>query len=103
MKLVKNCKNCLKSKPLPLSDHYLCSLKGIVTADYVCNQHRWILPTLLNVKSFRCIDCKNFHPTEVNREGTLGTCRLFTERAYNGSLRKACSRIVLRKTDQISS
>lgn len=94
----KKCRNCLKGKPISLNNDYICMLKGIVSADYYCNKHRYITSAHIKMSLLKCKDCDNFVVVEEKLEGLVGTCNLFTIRKFNGNTRRACSKIVTNKS-----
>jgi len=98
IKPVRSCSNCLKGIRLMFNNDVLCREKGIVSADYCCSSHRFFeLEDFRRIASYRCSDCEFFifHPNEYIP--TYGVCDLFSVRKCDGSLRKACSKFVMRK------
>jgi hypothetical protein len=95
----KTCKTCLKGKPIELNGDILCSIHGIVGPDYSCKKHRAIPQNALKINPLTCADCNYYKISKEISEEHLGVCRLFTERKYNGKLRRACSKIDM-KSDQ---
>lgn len=104
MKLKKTCSNCIKGKTIPVNDDILCHLKGAVTPDFVCSQHRFapISKAVRNDMRPKCIDCTNFivkpdSPEEMN----LGVCRLFSVRYFDGTVKNSCSRFQKRDGQEV--
>ncbi len=92
----KSCKTCLKGKPIDLNGDILCTINGIVGPDYSCKKYRPIPPNALNINPLTCAHCSYYKVSKEIAEEHLGVCRLFTERKYNGQLRRACSKIEIK-------
>ncbi len=94
----RTCKNCMKGKPMGLTNDILCREKGIVSHDYCCPSHRYfIMDDFKKLDFYRCSDCEFFifHPHEnIN---SYGVCDMFSVRKCDGNARKACSKFVRRK------
>jgi len=99
MKPVKSCANCMKSRPIPFTNDVLCINEGVVSADYVCRRHK-LIPNLKSFKemNYKCIDCANFIINQKNPtpSGTMGLCRLFSVRCFDGNRKKACSKFFMK-------
>jgi len=98
MKPVRICANCIKSRPISFTNDVLCKNKGVISADFVCIRHKFIP----NIKSFKdmdykCTDCTNFivHEKNLHHNQSVGLCRLFSVRYYDGDKKKACSKFVM--------
>jgi len=126
MKYLKACRNCLKGRPISLTGDVLCKYKGVVSADYVCIRHKFI-PNLKTYRelNYKCIDCVNFcierisgeHPHAEHVIGdrisydipqdnsscssSIGLCKLFSVRRFDGSKRSACSKFLPKPESRI--
>jgi hypothetical protein len=101
MKYLKACRNCLKGIPISLTGDILCKYKGVVSTDYVCIRHKFI-PELKTYREmdYKCIDCANFciKPSSYDQTSdlTIGLCKLFSVRHFDGTQRKACSKFLMK-------
>jgi hypothetical protein len=93
----KSCKNCLKSFSISINGDYICKHKGVVSGDYFCKKHKYFDLSQINVKLLKCIDCSYFVEPENQITQNIGICSIFTERQFNGTQKKACSRIKPKK------
>lgn len=94
----RSCKNCVKGKPMRLTNDILCREKGIVSPDYCCSSHRFFfMDDFKKLDFYRCSDCEFFifHPHESIR--SYGVCDMFSVRKCDGNARRACSRFVRRR------
>jgi hypothetical protein len=98
MKITKSCANCAKSRPIPLTSDVLCKTKGVISSDYVCIHHK-LIPNYCSFKdlNYKCKDCINFVITEKSSRTnqTIGVCRLFSVRCFDGNKKKACSKFTM--------
>lgn len=95
----KSCANCLKGIRLGITNDVLCRDKGIVSADYCCSAHRFFVFDDFKKTDFPiCADCEFFvfHPHD--NIPAYGVCDLFSVRKCDGSVKKACSKFVRRKS-----
>lgn len=86
----RSCLNCIKGTQVPINKDILCREKGIVSPDYVCTGHRFSPITKPSTSSKKCIDCSYFILSE--NQGSLGTCKLFSTRKADGTIKNACSK-----------
>lgn len=111
MKYLKACRNCLKGRPICLTGDVLCKYKGVVSADYVCIRHKFI-PELKTYREmdYKCIDCANFcvkHGSYDQDPGchipgySIGLCKLFSVRQFDGTQRSACSKFLMKHENRI--
>jgi hypothetical protein len=100
MKRKKACSNCAKGIQLRINGDILCALNGPVTPDYVCIKHVF-KPETRSFKdvSYKCIHCENFIiDKKAAKDSTMGLCRIFSVRQYDGTQRRNCSKFV-KKSD----
>ena len=106
MKQKRSCSNCIKGNSIPVNDDIFCLLKGAVTPDFVCSQHKFAPLTKAAIKDMKpgCIECIHFilKPDNPPELYGLGTCRLFSVRLFDGSQKKACSRFEANKAASVS-
>jgi len=105
MKYLKSCRNCLRGKPISFTGDILCKFKGVVSADFVCMRHKYI-PELRSYKelNYKCIDCTNFciKQDSYDNNSSIGLCKLFSVRLYDGIGKKACSKFMMKPENKIS-
>ena len=94
MKQKKSCNDCLKGIQININNDILCSIKGVVSRDYVCSKHQAISTVKNIIVKNKCIDCEFFIQSTVSREvlPNIGFCQLFTVRQYDGEQKNACSK-----------
>lgn len=104
MKIKKTCSNCIKGKKIPVNDDIFCLVKGAVTPDFVCSQHKFAPIKKSKMKDMgpKCIDCINFvtrnnNPDDLN----IGVCRLFSVRLFDGTLKNACSKFQKKESQEV--
>ncbi len=104
MKLKKSCSNCIRGMAIPVNDDIFCLIKGAVTPDYVCSRHKFapVKKTVARSEGPKCIDCEHF-VTKNNTpdEMTIGVCRLFSVRFFDGSLKNACSKFQQKEAEKV--
>jgi hypothetical protein len=101
----KSCSNCIKGCRIVVNNDILCREKGPVSPDYVCSGHRRAPgPKTFKEQNYKCIDCENFIINKNMDDGslTIGICRLFSVRQFNGTQKNACSKFV-KNSEQIVS
>jgi len=95
MKRKKSCSNCIKGIKISINNDILCRKKGIVSPDYVCSGHRFA-PESITYKetNYKCIHCESFIPNteSVEDPDSIGVCKLFSARQFNGNQKSACSK-----------
>jgi hypothetical protein len=105
MKYIKSCKNCSKGRAITLTGDVLCKYKGVVSADFVCMRHKYI-PELKSYKEldYKCIDCANFciKLDYHDNSPSIGLCKLFSVRQYDGTNKKACSKFLMKPGSRLS-
>lgn len=105
MKLKKTCKNCIHAKRISVNSDMLCMYKGVVSADYVCKRHKYISDSSpVYYKKYRCVDCSNFAVKSDGRgtQSSIGLCRLFSVRYFDGRNKNACSKFEHRQEKGVS-
>lgn len=91
--------NCLKGIRLGITNDVLCREKGIVSADYCCSGHRFFVFEGYKKADYNvCADCEFFVFYPHDYISTYGVCDMFSVRKCDGSIKKACSRFVRRKS-----
>lgn len=105
MKQKKSCSNCIRGINISVNSDILCRKMGIVSPDYVCSSHRFT-PESKSFKdmNYKCIDCENFivNTKSVEDIGSIGLCRLFSVRQFNGNQKSACSKFIKKSWSAIS-
>ena len=105
MKQKKNCSNCINGKSVIVNNDVLCPIKGVVSADYVCKMHKF-MPLILQTKVYTnmCFGCEFFvlkrEPSDTC--ATMGLCKLFSARRFDGTKKKACSKYCSRSIPEVS-
>lgn len=98
MKYVRSCANCINSRAIALTTDVLCRKKGVVSSNFVCIYHKFI-PNFKSFKDldYKCIDCANFivHEKNLQNNQSIGLCRLFSVRCYDGNKKNVCSKFVM--------
>jgi hypothetical protein len=98
MKPARTCANCIKSRPISFTNDVLCKNKGVISANFVCIRHKFI-PNFRSFKEmdYKCIDCTNFIISKKNlhHNQSIGLCRLFSVRNFDGNKKKACSKFIM--------
>lgn len=105
MKPKKSCSNCIKGTSISINSDILCRDKGIVSPDYVCIKHRFMPESKSNKASgYKCIDCVNFITESLSPDNTstIGLCRLFSVRTFDGTQKNACSKFVRDSSQEVS-
>ena len=95
MKLKKTCKNCIFAIRIVVNSDILCLRKGAVTPNFVCGKHKMIAESdPVQYKKFKCMDCSHFiyKNAAPGKESSVGVCRLFSVRYFDGRKRSACSK-----------
>jgi hypothetical protein len=101
----KSCSNCIKGKILPINDDIFCPEKGIVSHDYVCSKHKLNLTHKTSRETgSKCIDCENFILDTQGSDdpSSIGLCRLFSVRKFDGTRKNACSKLVKKTQIKVS-
>lgn len=105
MKSKKTCSNCLKGISISVNNDILCREKGVVSPDFVCARHRF-MPERKSSKAncSKCIDCENFivEILTPGSDSTIGLCRLFSVRQFDGTQKNACSKFAKRINAEVS-
>ncbi len=100
MKIKKSCKNCAIGIRMVVNNDILCKINGAVSGDYICSKYKAIRNTApAFYKKFRCIECDHFIVKKDNRSlpSSIGICRMFSVRYFNGRRKNACSKFEHRK------
>jgi hypothetical protein len=105
LKEKKSCSNCINGTAISVNSDILCRYKGAVSPDFVCSKHR-SMPTskAIKDKDFKCVDCDNFvfEFDKGQDTSSVGICKLFTVRPYDGTQRNACSKFAKRSELEVS-
>lgn len=105
MKTKDTCDKCIKGTVISVNNDILCPIKGVVSSDYSCPKFK-LKPTTTLFKEIhvKCIDCENFTIGASNSidPQTIGLCRLFSVRKFDGASKNACSRFENRRQLEIS-
>jgi len=91
----RSCANCVKGTAVSLNTDILCRDKGVVSPDFNCSGHKYIPVTKSSSNTTKCIECQYF--ITKGKESTLGTCKLFSVRQTDGSVKNACSKFAMKK------
>mgnify|MGYP007011699213 CR=1 FL=1 len=92
IEIEKSCSNCRYGLLVSVNGDILCRINGVVSPNYCCSKHKFDYQVkLLRPK---CIGCKNFITPDEAKECSMGLCRLFSARQYNGKLKNACSKFI---------
>ena len=101
----KSCSNCIRGKAVRVNSDIFCREKGIVSKDYVCIKHS-SAPASKAFKemNLKCIHCENFiiKGNGPDSSSTMGLCRLFSVRQYDGENKNACSKFI-KKTEAVNA
>lgn len=103
MKQKKSCSNCIHSSSIRVNSDLLCRDKGAVSPDYVCRKHHFAPSSSIFEPQVRnkCIQCENFVTTSQSNP-TIGLCRLFSVRTFDGTQKNACSKFSRRSEQEVS-
>ncbi len=104
MKLAKSCKNCIYGISIAVNDDILCRGKGVVSPDYLCSKHKYSPVINIQRESARkCISCENFIINCESAQGsTIGLCRLFSVRQFDGTQKNTCSKYIEKTRSEVS-
>lgn len=91
-KIEKFCSNCMYGITVSINDDILCRKKGIVSSNYCCSKHKFNYK--IEIFKPKCIDCMNFFLEDETKDCSMGICRLFTVRQYDGRQKNACSKYI---------
>ncbi|HHW00575.1 MAG TPA: hypothetical protein GXX36_13625 [Clostridiaceae bacterium] len=106
MKRKKSCSNCIKGIKISINSDILCRKKGIVSPDYVCSGHRFEPESFaFKEMNYKCIDCESFilNTKSVEDPESIGVCKLFSARQFDGTQKSACSKFVKKSISAMSS
>lgn len=95
MKQAGNCSSCEKGIKLAVNNDVLCKIHGVVSKDFRCAKYvRRVEAWTAYERKPKCIECDFFvtSPDKPEKDPSIGYCRLFTVRYYDGSLKSACSK-----------
>ena len=109
-----NCGNCARGTSMKVNPDIFCSIHGVVSRNYRCSKYvrkpaQWSTEAPGTISDARwenrCIDCEFFlvQHSEPSSAPTIGFCKLFTVRHYDGSTRKACSKFSSKCEKSISA
>jgi hypothetical protein len=105
MKPEKSCRNCIKGTRIHVNDDILCPSKGVVSPNYVCGRHKYISDSEpAHYKKYKCINCEYFSTKSDGKKihSSIGLCRLFSVRYFDGRGKNACSKFEHRQERGVS-
>lgn len=113
MKRSGNCSNCARGTSLMVNPDILCSIHGVVSRNYRCSRYvrkvaQWSVEAPRADYDIqwrdRCIECEFFivQPSESEYDSSIGCCKLFTVRQFDGSAKNACSKFSRKPARNIS-
>ena len=114
MKRSGNCSNCARGISMKVNPDIFCSIHGVVSRNYRCSKYvrkpaQWSTEapgTNYDAQwGNRCIDCEFFlvQHSEPEHNPSVGCCKLFTVRNYDGSTRNACSKFSRKPEKSVSA
>jgi len=90
---------------IKVNNDILCREKGVVSPDYICSRYKsFPEPKILIVEENKCFYCENFiTDASLGNNTSIGLCRLFSVRNFDGKKKKACSKFIKKQTIEIST
>jgi hypothetical protein len=113
MKRSGNCSNCARGTSIKVNPDILCSIHGAVSRNYRCSKYvRKVAQWSVEAPGAgpgtqwenKCIECECFLVTysDPENKSSIGYCKLFTVRHFDGSKKNACSKFSRKPVKNIS-
>jgi len=104
MKRAGNCSSCKRGIKLAINNDVLCKIHGVVSKDFRCIKYvRRVEAWTASERKPKCIECEFFVTSseQLEKDPSMGYCRLFTVRHYDGGLKSACSKFSRKTTHNV--